>query len=130
MCDYDGDFADLDVRRWRKARKPRQCEAQGCDIGIRVGDMYHETVACNRGERPQRFTHCARCWAICEALWADGAEFIDFALNCGEEWADARTGEQPGHLAFMTADDAQRDLAPKKPGAHQIIRDGDDVTCS
>lgn len=112
MCDWDGDLADFDVRRYVRARKAHDCHAYGCDINIRPGDVYHETVCGNRGELPQRFRHCLRCWEICKALWRDGAEFIDYALNCGETWVDARSGSEPGHLAFMTASDAQLQLMP------------------
>jgi hypothetical protein len=108
MCDYDYEPAALDVRRWMTARQVHQCCA--CHEPIRKADRYHLTVCVQeRGDRPSRWKHCARCWMICEALWvANGGEGIDFELNCGEDWEFEE--DEPAELAFMTADDAQKAL--------------------
>lgn len=120
MCDDDYYGHAFQTRRWVKARKAHRCSAVDCDINIRPGDLYHEFSVCTeRGDRPERYRHCARCWAICEALWKDGAHAIDLELDCGETWESAeRSGPEPGHLAFMTADDAQRMLTPQPSAAH------------
>ena len=111
MCDYDYEPAALDVRRWMTARQVHQCCA--CHEPIRKRDRYHLTVCVQeRGDRPTRWKHCARCWMICEALWeANDGGVIDFELNCGELWRDNfGLAEEPADLAFMTADDAQKKL--------------------
>lgn len=119
MCDYDYEPAALDTRKWTSARQVHRCCA--CKEAIRKGDRYHLTVCVQeRGDRPSRWKHCARCWMICEALWeANDGGGIDFELNCGETWADnfGRYDElgtpEPAHLAFMTPDDAQKAVKEK-----------------
>lgn len=106
MCDDWTDAQDLG-REWRTARKEHRCYA--CRESIRPGDRYHISAIVQDGSA-ESFKHCARCWAICEALWAEGAGIIDFGLNCGEEWED-NFGELPesvAALAFLTPDEAQR----------------------
>lgn len=107
MC--DGDYDDsVEIRRgWQRARLSHQCFA--CRETIRIGDRYHVTHQRYDGAL-ESYKHCARCWQICEALWANGAEAIDFGLNCGETWEDAM-GALPAAiaaLAFLTPDEAQQ----------------------
>jgi hypothetical protein len=106
MCDESDEYADFQSGTWRKARKHHKCAAVGCDINIRPGDRYHVQVYGYDGS-VDSYKHCARCWAICEALWKAGAEAIDMNLNCGEKWVDNWSAAEPAHLAFMTADEAQ-----------------------
>lgn len=110
MCDGDDfDSPRFDRREWRKAQKEHACYA--CSEKIRAGDSYHHTSLMGYSDdRPNVFKHCARCWMICEALWAAGANGIDFGLNCGETWADNVMLEnpEPAALAFLTQDEAQR----------------------
>ncbi len=114
MCDdYCDEQADVSDRLVRRARKEHRCYA--CRETIRRGDKYRETSQLWDGSW-SRFRHCLRCWAICEALWAktDGG-FIEYGLDCGEKWVD-NFGEQPPEvaaLAFMSPDDAQRELVPR-----------------
>ena len=111
MCDGDYDPAALDVRRWMTARKVHRCVA--CRESIRTGDRYHLTVMVqDRGDKPVRWKHCARCWMICEALWdANDGGGIDFELNCGELWKDNfGLAAEPADLAFLTPDEAQKRL--------------------
>jgi hypothetical protein len=111
MCDLNAEyFANVD--EWVTARKPHKCSAVGCEINIRKGDRYHRYVAFVDGS-VEAHKHCARCWAICEALWRAGAEGINLNLNCGEKWTDNWSAAEPAHLAFMTADEAQAQLAVK-----------------
>jgi hypothetical protein len=101
------------IEEWRKARKAHDCAAVGCDINVRPGDRYHIVTYIGDGE-VRKYKHCPRCWAICEALWNAGAEGIDLELNCGEEWTENWSAAEPAHLAFMTADEAQAQLAGAK----------------
>jgi hypothetical protein len=116
MCDDDGgEPVDFQTEYWIKARKHHQCETRDCDINIRPGDRYHRNVVGFEGTVTVE-KHCARCWAIVEALWKAGAQCIDMRLDCGEKWEDHwDPGAEPGHLAFMTADEAQAQLAGAKP---------------
>jgi hypothetical protein len=109
MCDDDYEPAALDVRKWMTARQAHRCCA--CKEAIRKRDRYHLTVCVQeRGDRPDRWKHCARCWMICEALWeANEGGGIDLELNCGETWAD-HFDDEPSELAFMTPDEAQKKL--------------------
>jgi hypothetical protein len=109
MCYVDDEY-DYNAQSWRTARKAHECYA--CRLAIQPGHRYHVCVAGARGERPDTFKHCARCWAICEALWKAGAEYVQFDLDCGENWEE-NFGALPEHvaaLAFMTADEAQQSL--------------------
>jgi hypothetical protein len=112
MC-FDGDFDtnDFDATTWVRARKSHDCCA--CNDGIKRGDMYHRTATCYDG-RVTTWKHCARCYAICKALWAAGAEMIEMELNCGESW-EHHWGELPPEvaaLAFITPAEAQTKLVP------------------
>ncbi len=110
MC-YDDYGEDGTIERaWVRARKEHRCYA--CKETIRIGHRYHATLEKWEGGLV-RFRHCARCYAICEALWDAGAHVIDFELNCGEEWAEnfGPVPDEVARLAFLTPDEAQA-LAP------------------
>lgn len=114
MCGGDPyDEPAVETRVWRKARKEHQCIA--CRETIRKGDRYHYWTQLWEGSWGKPIRHCARCYAICKALWkVTNGEGIEVELNCGELWDD-NFGEPPeevARLAFMSADDAQRELVP------------------
>lgn len=106
MCLDDGEFpVELD-RSWRKARKEHRCFA--CLETIRKGDRYHHVAQVYDGEFAT-FAHCVRCMSIIKALWAAGAETVDWSLSCGETWEE-NFGALPdavAALAFLTPDEAQ-----------------------
>lgn len=107
MCGYDYDYETPDVQcdEWRRARKNHECCA--CDDGIRHGELYHYQSQLDDGSW-QTWKHCARCWAICNALWAAGAEVIELELNCGEVWDDHfEPDPEVERLAFLTREEAQ-----------------------
>lgn len=111
MCEADLDVdISFSAGQWLVARKDRPCFTVGCDINIRVGDRYHQYVSAVRGERPDRWSHCARCWLIIESLWAQGISYVQFGLDCDVTWRDSDDlwdKPEPEHLAFLTADEAQ-----------------------
>lgn len=89
MCDEgDGSATVLD-RRFLVARKAHRCI--GCNETIAAGERYHIDVCAWEGT-VDRFKHCARCWAMIEALWkrnrdnGEGYLAVDFTLDCGEVW--------------------------------------------
>lgn len=86
MCDYDWDESAARVLSWVRARKPKQCCA--CETVVAVGVLYHKYKSLDDGEWSE-LDHCARCWAMCEALWENGAGAIDLTLSCGEVWEGA-----------------------------------------
>jgi hypothetical protein len=98
MCDDwdDGDPPDVVVHEWRRARKAHLCFA--CREPIRAGDRYHLSRQLRDG-RWDDWKHCARCWAMCEALWAKGVDTIDYRLDCGEVWESPPPEIE--RLAFM-----------------------------
>lgn len=102
MCG-DPDYDSTEVHSgWRRARKEHRCVA--CRETIRRGDRYHRTVQAYDGTVDES-RHCARCWFMCEALWADGVESVELDLNCGEIWDDPP--DDVAALAFMSPSDAQ-----------------------
>lgn len=111
MCDAD-DFDGEEVdRRWQRARKPHRCGA--CRETIPAGHRYHVVLTAIDGSM-DTFRHCARCWQICEALWAQGAQAVQYDLNCGADWCEL-FGELPeplAKLAFVTPAEAQQSLTP------------------
>lgn len=113
MCD-EYEHSQSILRSWRRARKSHRCYA--CREVIRPGDRYHIAVEKDNGD-VCAYKHCARCWAMCEALWAAGATTVQWDLDCGELWED-EIGDVPdevGRLAFLTPDEAQRELVPALP---------------
>lgn len=112
-CD---EYNDFQSEQRRRARKEHRCGA--CHEPIRRGDVYVVTTIGSYGSI-ETVKHCLRCSAIAHALWDAGVEMIDMHLNCGHTWEDNEDIEVPlpesvAALAFMTADEAQRLLAPPK----------------
>lgn len=108
MCEeFDG--SELIVSAWRKARKEHRCFA--CRETIRVGDRYHFTA--QRDDEFCMFKHCARCWAMGQAVLRAGADSWQYDLRCGVSWQEAFGGDPPdevARLAFLTPDEAQTEL--------------------
>ncbi len=96
MCDVGYDESDVWVFEWTRARKEHPCCA--CAEPIKPGAIYHSYKSLSEGEWT-RFIHCARCWSICEALWAVSPDAIDLELNCGEVWNEPP--EDVAALAFV-----------------------------
>lgn len=105
MCGDDYETA-LQTSGWRRARKTYPCCA--CPEGIKAGELYryHKTLYEDRWDL---YRHCARCAAICIALWKAGAGAIDLELDCGELW-DWNFPPDPEveQLAFLSRDEAQK----------------------
>jgi hypothetical protein len=111
MCDSD-ESSDYSSKAFRRARKEHKCVA--CPNRILPGHRYHVSTVGMRGEGPESFKHCMRCWAICKALWKAGADYVQYDLDCGERWEE-NFGELPADvaaLAFMTPDEAQMPPTP------------------
>ncbi len=106
MCDpQDCDSNIWLGDRWRKARMSHACCA--CRESIQPGYRYH-FMAVLIGGHVETYKHCARCYAILSAIWAEG-EAAQYELDCGESWEDV-IGDLPddvARLAFMTPDEAQ-----------------------
>jgi len=102
MCDFDEPSVDLG-RKWRKARKAHVCFA--CHEPISPGHYYHHSVMIFDGGIDV-YKHCARCWMMIEALWAETGEAVEFGLDCGETWEDPP--DDVAALAFMTPEEAQQ----------------------
>lgn len=101
MCDYDDSYLErARTSEWIRARKEHQCCA--CLEPIKPGTVYHAYKSLFDSEW-YRYAHCVRCWAICEALWANGAGSIDLELNCGEAWQNPPS--EVAALAFATPAD-------------------------
>jgi len=113
MCGEDYDAVELQSR-WRIARKPHLCLA--CRETIRPGDRYHFVVQNYDGEL-STFKHCARCWMIIDALFAAGADSVQWDLDCGQRWEDnfGPLPENLAALAFLTPDEAQAIPGPDGP---------------
>lgn len=95
MCDIDEpDYPLKDV--WRRARKEHTCYA--CRETIARTHVYHYSSGIDRDGEPYDYKHCARCWKIFEALWADTSEGVQWDLDCGEVWEDPP--DQVAALAF------------------------------
>jgi hypothetical protein len=106
MCDSDWDEGPaIAAHEWRRARKRHECVA--CDEGIERAELYHLTRQLYDGSW-DTWKHCARCYAICKALWNAGAGGIDLELDCGEVWDD-NFDPDPNveRLAFLTRAEAQ-----------------------
>jgi len=111
MCDGEFEGSVRIESSWRKARKTHRCFA--CRREIRVGDRYHREFQEYEGEA-DFYKHCARCWAIVEALFENGAESVQWDLACGTDWVAAFGDDPPenvARLAFVTLDEAQ-ELTP------------------
>jgi len=112
MCeDYDGSEPIVDA--WRRARKEHKCFA--CGESIHQGDVYHFTA--QKDDEFCTFKHCARCWALGQAIIDAGADSWQYDLRCGVSWQEA-FGEEPpdevARLAFMTREEAQATIAVER----------------
>lgn len=107
MCESD-EYAAYVTKAWPRARKQHTCCA--CHDVIEPGYLYHHTKVGMRGEPPEEYKHCARCYAICMALWKAGADAVDLTLDCGERWEDnfGALPDEVAQLAFMQPAEAQR----------------------
>lgn len=110
MCDIDDDGELVSAYRsyWRKARKEHKCIA--CCETILKGNFYRYSSGVFDGTGFSE-KHCARCWAIIEAIRAQGVYVIDPLLDCGQIWDDVFEEPPPDNvaaLAFMTVEEAQR----------------------
>jgi hypothetical protein len=112
MCDSpDYDSSSVVDHRWQRSKQERTCCACRAPA-IKRGDLYHVTASLYDGHWTT-YRHCARCWAIAEHLWSNGAEAIDIHLDCGESY-DAPPSD-PGHaIAFMTGAEAQAWAATRR----------------
>lgn len=102
MCDIDGIGASCSSQRWRKARKSHWCCA--CGEGIKKGHRYHVVSGIWDGS-PSTYKHCARCWAMFEAILDEAVKhdrdaLVVFTLDCGERWED-NFGELPDDVAAL-----------------------------
>lgn len=111
MCDVADETTKGWTEKWRIARKEHRCV--GCHETIRAGDRYHYGSGVFDGSGFS-VKHCARCWAMVEALekkpdrvWG---ESVNIYLDCGEVWSDPP--DEIAALAFALpsdfAQDAQR----------------------
>lgn len=109
MCDYDGESPDFCRVTMPVARKEHRCCA--CAETIAPGSRYRRTTGIWDGDLAS-FCQCARCavmWlAICDA---SPDECVLLTLDCGTPWEDAIEQPAPGHLAFLTEEEAQQLLA-------------------
>jgi hypothetical protein len=105
MCDLGepDEYPDVYVSEWHRARKQHKCCA--CDEKILPRERYHFLKHLFEGIW-EDWKHCARCWAICQALWraSDGGS-IELELNCGKVWRDPP--EHVARLAFLSRAEAQ-----------------------
>ena len=119
-CEVDG-YNAVESRTMPRARKEHRCCA--CRETVRRGDRYSRTFVVYEGE-PETYIHCLRCSAIFDAIAArhHDAETdyweraIAWRLDCGHDWDEVFEESPPAEvarLAFMTADEAQRELAPR-----------------
>lgn len=103
MCDVDMDGVAVEHSAELTARKEHRC--YGCSETIRPGDKHRRTAQLVDGEW-STYRHCRRCWAMLEALLAEGHESVQWDLNCGEVWENPPP--EIAALAFMTRDEMQR----------------------
>lgn len=116
MCDLDVEGPSCQTLTWRRARKHHKCCA--CGEQVRPGDRYHVYSGIWDGQ-PETYKHCARCWSLLEVLSGEVDGPVQLDLNCGQRWQDAFDEDQPDDvaaLAFLTRDEAQRQLAEADHG--------------
>jgi hypothetical protein len=105
------------------ARKEHRCCA--CGETIRAGHRYSTTFAVWDGSG-QTYKRCLRCDVIFQALVVElrgTDEWPDEDLNCGHEWTENLGIPLPPHvarLAFISADEAQRELANATPAGGEV----------
>ena len=89
--------AVFDPRR-HVARKARRCDV--CRETIEVGFRYTRLSACFDG-RWSHSSHCARCWAIFDALTRHTQDPVSPMLDCGESWLDTFGEVEPPEVAAL-----------------------------
>jgi hypothetical protein len=116
-CDIDG-YNEVERTTYPRARKEHRCDA--CRETIRVGDRYARTFIVWEGE-PETWFHCARCNALFKGISGRHRELrtgegVQFDLDCGHSWQEIFDEEPPpeiARLAFLTPDEAQKELATR-----------------
>lgn len=116
-CEIDG---SNDIERYsrHRSRKKRRCSA--CPEPIRRGDVYVRIFVVHDGTADS-YAHCLRCHAVFLAasrrhLELDTDQGVRFDLGCGHDWRSSFDEDPPAELArlaFLTADEAQSELAAK-----------------
>jgi len=111
MCDGGVDeITEVQLDSWLKAAKERLCIA--CRESIPAGIIYHQSRRLVEGSW-EVWSHCVRCWRMCEALWQrNGGECIDMRLSCGEVWDSPP--EAVAELAFALPGDMQKEPAEER----------------
>ncbi len=113
-CD---EYNDAYVEHTPRARKEHKCYA--CNETIRPGDRYRRTFVAFDG-RGDSYKHCLRCAAMMDAIQEGQRKAgerdtgVALGLDCGHSWQEIMDEEPPpeiARLAFMSADDMQRELA-------------------
>lgn len=112
MCGAD-DYCQQLKDEFLKARKAHWCAA--CHETIPAGHVYHYGFHIDPDGEPLYCKHCLRCWAMFLEICGVSKEPVAFDLDCGEVWEDT-IGELPekvARLAFMSPEDAQKELRPE-----------------
>lgn len=95
-----------------RARKEHRCD--GCDETIRRGDRYLRCFGVWDSE-PSVWKYCLRCECVINAIMSQpGNDGFMHGFECGHSWEDVFESDPPEHvarLAFMTPDEAQKELA-------------------
>lgn len=115
MCDVDYTPSFQETSQ-PTARKRHRCDA--CGEAIEPKQRYVRIFCVWEGE-PMTIKHCRRCNAISDALFAAGAETVDFELDCGETWESAFGVSPPDDVAALAfaipADFPSRPAHPNQP---------------
>lgn len=115
-CDAGDEYADVYHEELRRARKEHRCCA--CGETVRRGDRYRVTNIVYEGT-VDTYKHCLRCFRILKLLASehrkrDTEQVPEIELGCGHSWQEVFEEEPPpevARLAFLTADEAQREFA-------------------
>lgn len=99
-----------------RARKSHRCDA--CKEEIRVGDRYARVFVLDT-DGAETVKRCLRCQTIHEHLreMDPGETWPAERLDCGEDYEEHWGGTPPDEiqrLAFMSPDEAQAALGPRK----------------
>lgn len=113
-CDVGDEYPDVSREKLQRAQKEHRCCA--CKETIRRGDIYRYVMIIFEGE-PESWKYCLRCAAMFDAVnrALPGDQAPDPNLDCGHTWEELH-GECPPEierLAFLTADEAQKELAAR-----------------